>query len=104
MSLIDDRELDREHGAAFRAVLDPDAAVVLVDDAVGDGETEAGALSRLLCREERVEYAALDLGRDARAVVGDRDADGAAATVREGVRRREGQNSEHAAAVGVGHR
>ena len=39
------------------------------DDPPGDVEPEACALARLLRREERVEDAFRDLGRDARAVV-----------------------------------
>src|SRR3970040_210420 len=51
----------------------PDAAAVLVDDAVADRQAQAGALAGVLSREEGVEDAAGDLGRDARAIVADGD-------------------------------
>src|SRR3989304_4945585 len=51
--------------------LPPGAAAVLVDEAVADREAQAGALAGLLRREEGVEEAALDIGGEAEAVVGD---------------------------------
>ena len=52
-------QVDVEDGAARGQVLRPDAAAVLVDDAVADRQAEPGALARLLRREEGVEDAAL---------------------------------------------
>ena len=43
------------------------------DDAVGDVEAQPAPLAYLLGREERVEDAGLDLGRDSGAVVADLD-------------------------------
>src|SRR5215813_13386175 len=69
-----DRQVNGEEGAAVRTVLRPDAAAVLRDDAVRDGEPEAAALTRLLRGEERIEDAREVLGWNTVAVVGDLDA------------------------------
>ena len=53
--------------------LDVDAAVVLLDDGVADGQAQPGALADALGREERIEDAGAVLGPDARARVGDAD-------------------------------
>ena len=55
--------------------VDDDLTAVHLDDAVRDGEAEAGALADLLGREEGVEQLVEVLGRDADAGVGDRDLD-----------------------------
>ena len=49
------RQLDGEHGAALRMIRGDDLPAVLLHDAVGDGQPEAGALARLLssCRTAR---------------------------------------------------
>ena len=61
-----------EDSAALCRTLGPELAAVLLDDLVADGEPEPGALADGLGREERVEDTADDVGRDARAGVGDR--------------------------------
>src|SRR5918993_3937952 len=72
-----DGERDAEGGAATGRALDGDVAGVLLHDAVGDGEAEAGAAPDALGREERVVEAGDVLGRDADAGVDDLDGDGA---------------------------
>src|SRR3712207_5199136 len=58
--------------------LEADAAAVLLDDdRPRDGEPLPAAAADLLGREERIEDAAVDGGRDADAGVADRDADAA---------------------------
>ena len=47
--------------------------MLLDDDIVTDREAEAGALAGRLRREEGVEHLFLDLGRNAVAIVADRD-------------------------------
>src|SRR5215471_5153325 len=42
-------------------------------DVVSDGQAKAGPLSSGFCREERIEHLFLDLGRNADAVVANRD-------------------------------
>src|SRR5262245_63869881 len=59
-------ELDHEGGAAAGLRLHEDAAAVPLDDAVREGEPEAGPDAHGLGGEEGVEDAALDLLRDAR--------------------------------------
>ena len=54
---------------------DPDGAAALADDAVGGREPEAGAASRILGREERLEEVALRGLVHADAGVDDRDRD-----------------------------
>ena len=56
------RELDEERGAFAGRAHDRDGAAVLLDDAVGDGETQSGALPDLLGREERIEDPPLEPG------------------------------------------
>src|SRR5437588_12826857 len=72
---------DGEHGAAARAIGPAQLTAVLLDDLPRDREPESRAL--WLRREELLEEAVADIGRDAGAGVGDRDlhgvADGAAA-------------------------
>ena len=51
------RQRDREDRALADLALDLDVAPRLLDDAVGGGEPEAGALPHLLGREERLEDA-----------------------------------------------
>src|SRR5207247_3366372 len=62
-----DREGEREgRSPPFAPGTEP--AAVLLDDAVGDGQPEAGAGAHLLGREERLEETRPHLGWDARAV------------------------------------
>ena len=61
----------REAGAAAGALADVDAAAVRLDDLARDREAEAGAARR--GGEERLEDARAQLGRHARAGVGDAD-------------------------------
>ena len=80
-------ELEAERGAFANGALDADLAGVLLHDAVGDGEAEAGAfaLAFLGCAlggEEGIVDAAEDFGRHAGAVVGDADFDDAVAVRR----------------------
>ncbi len=74
---LDDRQLDDEGCAAAGLALRPDAAAVIIDDAVGDGKPQAGALAGVFRREERIEDAAERLGLHARPVVVETDANGA---------------------------
>src|ERR1700722_2797733 len=53
--------------------IDPDIAPMLADNPVHRVESEARAFTHWLGRKERVENAALDLGRDTGAVVDDVD-------------------------------
>src|SRR5882757_10112049 len=69
------RKLDDEFGAAAGAVLRMHAAAEILHDAVGDGEPEPKALADRLGSHERIENALDHLGRNARTVVGDADAD-----------------------------
>ena len=73
-ALAGERQQHLEAGAAVDR-LQAQVAAVPHDDPPGDVEPEAGALTRLLRREERVEDALCDLRRDARAVVLDLHAD-----------------------------
>jgi len=66
---------DAEARAAARFAAHVDAAVVLLDDAVGERQAQAGAATHGLGREERVEDARQMLGSDAAAVVLDLDPD-----------------------------
>ena len=69
-----DRQADGEDRAPLRrAGLGRDLAAVLLEDLVADARPEAGAFADGLGREERVEDAAQDVGRDAGAGVGDAD-------------------------------
>ena len=52
-----DRQGDGERRAAADLALDVDAAVVLLDDGVADGQAETGPLADALGREERIEDA-----------------------------------------------
>src|SRR5206468_10756620 len=63
------RHHDAEHAALAGPALDLDPAAVVGHDALRDGETEAGALSRRLGREERIENPAEDLLGHARSLV-----------------------------------
>src|SRR5439155_462091 len=63
------RHHDAEHAALAGPALDLDPAAVVGHDALRDGETEAGALSRRLGREERIEDPAEDLLVHARSLV-----------------------------------
>src|SRR6516225_5349090 len=47
--------------------------MLLHDDVVGDGQAKASALSSGFCRKERIEHLFPDLGRNAGAVVANRD-------------------------------
>src|SRR5579875_2277415 len=72
------RELKPEGGADTELALGVHLAAVLLDDAVGDGESEAGALvlplpGRGFGGEERIVDAVHVLGRDAAAAVLDED-------------------------------
>ena len=53
------RQVDLEGRAVPRLALDRDVTAALLDDAVDGGQPEAGALARLLGREERLEDARL---------------------------------------------
>ncbi len=67
---LDDRQPDGEaRPPQVVARPDLDTAPVLLDDAVGDGQAQPGALADVLGREERVEDAVADRGRHARTVV-----------------------------------
>src|SRR5207253_1300487 len=55
---------DEERGALARPAVDRDLAAVLLEDAVGDRQAETGPGPDLFRREERVEDALLELGRD----------------------------------------
>ena len=50
-------------------------SAVLVHDAVDNGQSHASALVRFLGREKRLEHVALNVGRDARSGIGDREFD-----------------------------
>src|SRR6187397_3730371 len=74
----------RSHGhthrgaqSAERAVRQHDVAAVRAGDVAGDGEAEAGAafvlVARVVAAEERLEHFVTQLGRNAGAVVVDRD-------------------------------
>src|SRR5262249_51196594 len=63
------RQAHGEHGTAAGAVVGADAAAVLLDDLLGDGEAEAGAA--LLARRVRFEPALVESRRQSGAVVGD---------------------------------
>ena len=63
------RQLDVERRPARRLRLQRDPPGVLLDDRVGDGQSEAGAFSDFLRREERIEHARLHVFRHARAIV-----------------------------------
>ena len=70
---VDEREVERDRGPHARRAGDVDEALVLLDDAVDDGEAQAGARGLLgaLLREERFEHLAKLVRLDAAAVVGD---------------------------------
>src|SRR5690606_4024144 len=63
------RQHDAERRALPRRAVHVDAAMVLVDDAVGDRQAQPGAAADRLGGEERVEDALLQVGRDAAAAV-----------------------------------
>ena len=65
------REEDLEGGAFVGLALDGDGAAMLLDDAPGDEQAQAGAVG--FGGEERLEQARHVLGRDADAVVLDRE-------------------------------
>src|SRR5919201_5325210 len=69
MSLGGYLELSQELRARVGAVRDRDGAVVLLDDAVGDGEAEPGPGPHVLGREEGIEDALLEPFRNAGAGV-----------------------------------
>ena len=69
------RQAQREQRAAVVDVPDTQSAAHLLNDAVGDGETEPDTLADGLGGEEGVEDAVADLRIHAGPVVGDRDAD-----------------------------
>src|SRR5215831_16911629 len=94
-----DRELDHEPRAGS-AGLDRDRAAVLLDDAVGDREAEAGSRSDLLRREERVEDALLELPRDPGPAVGEVDPDQLAFSARRDLDRLGARIGEGVARVG----
>src|SRR5437763_15312742 len=73
-----DRQQHLEAGVA-RLRLHADVAVVATDDdAIADVETEAGAVADILGREEGLEDAPLQFGRDSRSRVADLDEDAVA--------------------------
>src|SRR5437867_10097111 len=63
------RHHDAEHAALAGPALDLDPAAVVGHDALRERESEAGALSRRLGREERIEDPAEDLLGHARSLV-----------------------------------
>src|SRR5207247_1304378 len=69
------RQVDDEGRALTLGALHGDLAVVLLDDAISDGETETGAFAELLRGEEGIEDPLDESRRDARTVVGDLDPD-----------------------------
>src|SRR5436189_2950431 len=73
--LLHHRQLDQEVRTAATARLDADVPAVLLDDAVGDRQPEAGAGPDLLRREERVEDPLLELLRNSGAGVRETDPD-----------------------------
>ena len=75
------RKADDKGGAGAVRGFGADGAVVRGDDAMAEGEADAGALADLLRREERVENAAADRLGDARTLVADAELDLTAATV-----------------------
>src|SRR5258708_29486552 len=60
------------------------AAVLLHDDVVRHGETEAGPFTGWLRREERIEHLLLHFGRDAGAIVAKANFDGGSEVLRGG--------------------
>src|SRR5688572_1543996 len=92
-------EDDGEGRALAGCGVERDAAGVLLDDALGDGQAQPGA-AEALGREERLEDLAVLLGGDAGAVVDDRDVN-LGAGARGGGRRGRGDDR---AARGVGAR
>ena len=95
---VADRQRDEERRAGARLGLHRDAAAVLLDDRVGDGQAEARALADFLRREERIEDARLHVLRHARPVVVHFEDDGVAVEVVPAAQ------DERAAAVGREHR
>src|SRR5262245_59048235 len=77
-----DRELHLEAAAPPQLAFDRDGSAVASHDAVTGGEPEPGADADLLGGEERIEDAPQVLGRDAGAVVADRDQHRVAAHLR----------------------
>ena len=65
------REIYAEGGSFAGFTLNRDVAVVLLHNAVDDGETETRPFSEFLCGEEGVEYLFHDIGRDAGARIAD---------------------------------
>src|SRR5262245_31084025 len=91
-----DRQFDEEGGAGRVLRLQSNASTMLLDDGVGNGQSQTGALAYFLRREERIEDFRLQVVGDSRAVVVDleldrlvpgvvpgADDDGSAAVVRE---------------------
>ena len=94
-----DRQLDGERRAAAPAPdFTRDPAAVLLDDRVGDGQAEAGALADFLRREERIEDPRLHVLRHPRPVVVDLEDDRVALEIVPGA------EDQRAAAVGAEHR
>src|SRR5262249_42604045 len=78
-----DRQPDREHGASPDLGVESERAAVALDDRrAGDRQALAGALAERLGREERLEHALADLGRDPGAAIGDGDLDAVAFAAR----------------------
>ena len=69
--LRDLREAEGKGGAFTWLALDRDMTVVALDDTVNDGKTQARALARRLCGEERVEDFLDDVGWNTIACVAD---------------------------------
>jgi hypothetical protein len=66
-----EREFKMEASALPDLTFNFDGASVFADDAVDDGQAQAGALLRRLGGEERIEDAAYMLRRNAASIVGD---------------------------------
>src|SRR6476661_1763836 len=73
-----DRQRETEAGAAGRGGFGPDAAAVLLDDQLAEGQPEAGARTGAVALDEALENALAVLERDARAVVANHEVDVAA--------------------------
>jgi len=97
------RQADREFGECASLAVDRDrAAMLLGDDVVADRETEAGALSRRFCREERLKKPVAVFGRDAGAIVAHPDLDGLAKIARRDLQHRAERAIRVAALFGSG--